>query len=519
MDHTPNIDNQFSGISLKELLKIPEMEKCKLIAGKKGISKSITWVHSSDLPDIGYWLKGGELILHSGTLNYDVDLFHILRQLHLANAGGLGIVLPNSNLSNEVKKLADFLNIPIIYIPDEIKFVDLTTTIINTLINSSYQISNVIEQFWFQVQRDNIFSFNIKQLINFISNFLKIPLAIYDQELIFTHTLDKENQDKQLTYFPQKIDNLTHKNFLTYPIMEKETVKNTLVFPIEGRTDHELKTLERLAPHIIYLLTFSLKNSQQEMGVRRELTFNLFKNIIYLSDNDFEKNRDQFHMQASDLHINMTKKMRICTMYIHPKISLPEVTRILTEFFTYEIGVSLLYAHKNEHVSFLIPASFNRGELDRMFKRLKTFFKNSYSEDIPLYFGIGNIELGIKGIRKSFNQSQIALDCAEEIGEVVWYEDVDLWKILKLCNKEKLLSNLELRLEEVNDNNLRKIQQTIDALIESNFNYSETSRLLQIHRNALRYRIEQFSKMTGYDLFRVEEVVSFWISLKIHIKE
>lgn len=512
-----NKEKEFFGVTLSEILKIPEMKKCKLIAGKNGLSKCITWVHSSDLPDIGHWLKGGELILHSGTLNHEVDLFHILRQLYSAGAGGLGIVLPNSNLSEDVKELADVLNIPVIYIPDEVKFVDLTTTIINKLIDSNYQISNMIEKFWFEIQKENVFSFNIKQIIKFISYFLNLPLAVYDQELIFTHTLDDhENRNKQSIYFPTKIENLNHTHFLVYPIMEKENIENTLVFSIKDTTDSELKTLKRLAPHIIYLLTFSLKNSQREIGLRRELKVNLFKNMIYLNNNEFEKSIDQFHIQAKNLSFDLIKKMRICTIYIPPVVSLTEVTKVLTEFFTYEIGVSLLYANKEENLSFIIPASFNKSEIERIFALFKSSFTNSYTEDMLFYFGIGNVEHGIKGIRKSFKQSEIALECSEKNREIVYYDEVDLWKILKLSNKEKIFSNLEIRLEKVNDNNIRKMEETIEALIESNFNFSEASRILQIHRNALRYRINQFSKMTGYDLFRVEEVVSFWISLKLY---
>ena len=56
---------------------------------------------------------------------------------------------------------------------------------------------------------------------------------------------------------------------------------------------------------------------------------------------------------------------------------------------------------------------------------------------------------------------------------------------------------------------------TVNKFFENNFNVSETSRQLYIHRNTLVYRLDKLQKMTGLDLRNFDDAIIFKITLMV----
>jgi hypothetical protein len=52
-------------LSVEDILHIPGLP-LRLVAGKRGIHRTIRWAHVSELEDPSAWLKGGELLLTTG---------------------------------------------------------------------------------------------------------------------------------------------------------------------------------------------------------------------------------------------------------------------------------------------------------------------------------------------------------------------------------------------------------------------------------------------------------------------
>ena len=52
-------------LTVGDLLRTPALD-IRPVAGKRGESKGIRWVHVSELEDPTPWLKGGELLLTTG---------------------------------------------------------------------------------------------------------------------------------------------------------------------------------------------------------------------------------------------------------------------------------------------------------------------------------------------------------------------------------------------------------------------------------------------------------------------
>lgn len=98
-----------------DMLKIPGMEKMKLVAGQGGIGRIITWVHVIEIPEVIEWVEGGELLFITGvTIKDDKEaLLKLVNDINKKKLSGLVInVGPYiKNTPNEVIELARLVTI------------------------------------------------------------------------------------------------------------------------------------------------------------------------------------------------------------------------------------------------------------------------------------------------------------------------------------------------------------------------------------------------------------------------
>lgn len=120
------------GLTVKEALSIPPLDRCACLAGNRGLSRKINSVNSFDAPDVMSWLKPGELVLTSGYVFDDsFNLVELVEQLAKRNCSGLAIKV--SNLPAEVLETADKLDLPIIEIPEHVSISDLLVPILKQI--------------------------------------------------------------------------------------------------------------------------------------------------------------------------------------------------------------------------------------------------------------------------------------------------------------------------------------------------------------------------------------------------
>ena len=133
--------------------------------------------------------------------------------------------------------------------------------------------------------------------------------------------------------------------------------------------------------------------------------------------------------------------------------------------------------------------------------------------------GVGGAVGNLKDLSKAYKEARIAL----EVGKVfdseknyISYENLGIGRLIyqlptTLC---------DIFLEEVfKKGSLESLdhdtQATVQSFFENNLNVSETSRKLFVHRNTLVYRLEKIRRITGLDLRRFEDAVTFKVALMV----
>ena len=123
-------------ITVGELILLPHLQM-NLVAGRNGLDREITWVHTSDLPEPWAWLGAGELLLTNGTglAPEAAGQARFVDRLAQAGASGLGIGLGMSGppLTPELLARAGERGLPVVTVPYSMTF----TTVVRAVADAN----------------------------------------------------------------------------------------------------------------------------------------------------------------------------------------------------------------------------------------------------------------------------------------------------------------------------------------------------------------------------------------------
>lgn len=133
---------------------------------------------------------------------------------------------------------------------------------------------------------------------------------------------------------------------------------------------------------------------------------------------------------------------------------------------------------------------------------------------IKVSIGIGNVVKSFFDVSSSYFQARTALRLSRYFafnGAVHTYNEYMLLRMLEDIpfdrRKEYLSSFLNDEVKALLSD--KEIESTADGFFESNLNLSEASRKLYIHRNTITYRLDKIERVTGLDIRKFSDAVSF----------
>jgi len=129
-------------ITVAEVLRLPTMKKCTLLAGVKGAeTRKVSRINVVDTPDIARWMLGEELMMTTAYVMREnpLEIKDLIIELNNRNVSALGIKLGRfiHTLPEEVLEIADELEFPLFSLPMDCSFSEVTTEIMEVLSKSS----------------------------------------------------------------------------------------------------------------------------------------------------------------------------------------------------------------------------------------------------------------------------------------------------------------------------------------------------------------------------------------------
>lgn len=129
-------------VTCKQLMELNILYNAKLVAGRKGLDKIVTWVYAKHTKEITPWVNGGEFLLVSG---YDPgmgeeDLLELLDEASQNKISGILIEggVNFKEISDNVLEKAEVEEIPLFFVRGVVSFLDITRDISALILEKKY---------------------------------------------------------------------------------------------------------------------------------------------------------------------------------------------------------------------------------------------------------------------------------------------------------------------------------------------------------------------------------------------
>lgn len=126
----PRVDR--GQLTVAELVSMPHLG-LELAAGAAGLGRRVQWTHTSELEDPGPWLEGGELLIVNG-FGIPEDgpgQTEYVRRLAQHRLAGIAVSVRAPDLTPEMLAVADELGFPVLRIPRQVPFIELSYLVAN----------------------------------------------------------------------------------------------------------------------------------------------------------------------------------------------------------------------------------------------------------------------------------------------------------------------------------------------------------------------------------------------------
>ncbi|KRF24387.1 PucR family transcriptional regulator [Phycicoccus sp. Soil803] len=119
-------------LTIGDLIAMPHLG-LEMVAGHGGAENAVLWTHTSELAEPGPWLEGGELLIVNGfgippTGPAQAKYIESLSRYRLA---GIAISVRSPDLTPELLAAADRCNFPVLKIPRQVPFIELSYLVAN----------------------------------------------------------------------------------------------------------------------------------------------------------------------------------------------------------------------------------------------------------------------------------------------------------------------------------------------------------------------------------------------------
>jgi PucR family transcriptional regulator, purine catabolism regulatory protein len=137
-------------VKLAELLALPSFATAKVVAGAGGGEREVTWSHVVDLPDPLPWVRSGFLVLTTGHSwpQSEAGERRLIAGLAEREVAAVGLAVPGyiEHFGKAAREQADRSRLPLIEIPFEVPFAQITEELHRAVMLEPYRIIERSEQ-------------------------------------------------------------------------------------------------------------------------------------------------------------------------------------------------------------------------------------------------------------------------------------------------------------------------------------------------------------------------------------
>lgn len=208
-------------LTVKDILYRPYFKGTKMLAGRKGLSRPVKWVHIVETDTFGHLLNGEEVILTTGVgwADKKEKSISFVKQLIDSNASALCVELVNHvrTLPEEMIALAEEHHLPVIIFQHEVKFIEITKDLHKIILGYDEQAWWKLDHLYKELNEALLSNQPIGEFLKILHKNTKRQVALAHQngEYRFFPALSRK---KQLHWMKQIEDEEERSLFYSHPV-------------------------------------------------------------------------------------------------------------------------------------------------------------------------------------------------------------------------------------------------------------------------------------------------------------
>ena len=551
-------------LCVSDILKLPILADAKVLAGEKGLDREVSQVTVGEVPDIGDWLTGNELVLSTffGVETTTDAQVEFTRKIIKANAAGL-LVKPGrfiSEVDPQIISLGKRHNFPIVEVPSEVRWTHIIAEISERIVGEHVSLlrrSRDIHQSLLDVVIDGG---SWQSIADTTSQLLGKPVVLEDSFLELLAQSIPDNTDADLIEKYEVLRKSEKDAGRPEPPPRGERYQRT---PLNGKKEFPAKatvpimvsrdvlgyvsSFESDAPLNdldLVALESAATVAAVEMGrelVRMEAQTRLRGNFVDdLVSGEFDAGPTMLQ-RASFLGGDLSRGCLVLIVDIDNfgefvagrDLKEQEVQQIKNRFFS---GVkqivrahhenALLTPKSDNVIAFLPPLTSGSEKLLAVARATATKIRQTCNEILPelsVSVGLGRFHDDPAQTRRAYREAQSALQVSQRLGEkgaIATFDDMGVYKLLLGALEEdpeevrNFYEETIARVELYDSEHKADLVGTLESYLANNRSVAATAEALFTHRHTIRYRLGRINDLTGLDVHRSEDQEKLGFGLK-----
>ena len=526
-------------MKLEDAFQLTILGKTRVVAGADGLSREVGWVHIVDIPDILPWVRPGQLLLTTGYAwpRDEALQRELVRSLAEQNLAGIGLAVPRffDHFPPAFCDEADRLNLPLLEIPWEIPFAQITEELHTAILAEQSRLIEQSERIHRSLTHAALEASSLQDIAETLGRLINHAVTFEDREgrILGAYTIPeredrvrRESLERGIT--PQNVlDYLEREGYLQQidggitpvripPNLEIGFV-GRIVCPIRlkgeavGRVwiiEGEVALTEldlRASEHAAVVAALQIAHQRALASVEARVGYSFLSTIL---EGRFEATpqtleRARLHGLALDGcyrvgMLVMDEQLPLSRDAVLKRDRIAEVLRLLLQ----RVNVPPLISVSLNQIPFLLPEP---GCADVVWQTL---------QQPNVAFGLSRPRQGIDGIRQGY-LDVLGMLLHLRYGRFLRYEDLLLPRVLMgdAEAQQAFISDLFGALQQRRGSDT--LMATLIAFAEAGFHLKSAAKTLHIHPKSLRYRLNRAAELCQLDLH--DEETRFRLQLAAHL--
>lgn len=525
-------------LTVQSIMQMAVMNGASVLAGRAGLQRNVKAATVLDAPDAINWLRGEELVLTSTYPFRHSSLDELVERLVSRNVSALGLKLNRylKELPPSMIERADALGLPIISLPVDIAWTDVINPIITAHLDSSAQAGDAgaIRSNFTRVLRSK---YGIEEIAALLHEFLGAPVIVEAWELGEAATVPSR-PEVPLDWLAEAVRGngataqahgeipgifiLRHRHRVIHyaPLRQNETIQGYVALIEAGRSPsafdldcilqvREAVTLRLLQYRAGLDARQRRRNDLINILVSRHANREVLNDVIRLNSR-YDIALAPFYMLAVVAFEDGPGDAGLCP---------PALARMLE-------SQAILFGEAGEGRTALLFPCASHGDTARSREIAATVEQWAHTlaergAGRRWSAGVSQVT-AVDALADGFEQAALAMRYGVRTlghGQVSFYHETGLYQIFAHPAVEaETRAFVQLWLQPLIDHDAAdqgRLIETLRIFLETNGNYREVSRRLNLHHNTVRYRIGQITRLTGRDLLNAHVRLHLHLALML----